>query len=151
MSIYKYWGKAESKGGYHLLPYHSLDVAAVGDVMMEMNPMTLEKFSELSTVEKDDLKKLLLFFLAIHDLGKYSDSFQHQIPDIYSKLNPDSKFKTYNIRHDSLGYMLWLEKFLSRKSRTLNGKLLDDNFFQLQSESGKEIKSILEIFLAGLP
>ncbi len=28
---FKYWGKAEKDGaGYHLLPYHCLDVAAVG-------------------------------------------------------------------------------------------------------------------------
>ncbi len=30
-SCYRYWGKAEKDGeGYHLLPYHCLDVAAVG-------------------------------------------------------------------------------------------------------------------------
>ena len=29
-SYYRYWGKAEKDGpGYHLLPYHCLDVAAV--------------------------------------------------------------------------------------------------------------------------
>ncbi len=29
-SYYRYWGKAEKEGpGYHLLPYHCLDVAAV--------------------------------------------------------------------------------------------------------------------------
>jgi len=28
-SYFKYWGKAEKDGdGYHLLPYHGLDVAA---------------------------------------------------------------------------------------------------------------------------
>lgn len=30
-SYFQYWGKAEKDGpGYHLLPYHCLDVAAVG-------------------------------------------------------------------------------------------------------------------------
>ena len=29
-SYFRYWGKAEKDGpGYHLLPYHCLDVAAV--------------------------------------------------------------------------------------------------------------------------
>jgi len=30
-SYFRYWGKAEKDGtGYHLLPYHCLDVAVVG-------------------------------------------------------------------------------------------------------------------------
>lgn len=30
-SYFRYWGKAEKDGtAYHLLPYHCLDVAAVG-------------------------------------------------------------------------------------------------------------------------
>ena len=29
--IYRYWGKAGKDGSYHLLPYHCLDVAAVGN------------------------------------------------------------------------------------------------------------------------
>ncbi|MBI5641767.1 MAG: hypothetical protein HZA17_15230 [Nitrospirae bacterium] len=30
-SYFRYWGKAEKEGPmYHLLPYHCLDVAAVG-------------------------------------------------------------------------------------------------------------------------
>ncbi len=28
---YQYWGKADGEGNYHLLPYHCLDVAAVGE------------------------------------------------------------------------------------------------------------------------
>ncbi|MEW6095573.1 MAG: HD domain-containing protein [bacterium] len=39
MYIYRYWGKAssseESKPAYHLLPYHCLDVAAVGWVWLK--------------------------------------------------------------------------------------------------------------------
>ena len=31
--IYKYWGKADKDGKYHLLVYHCLDVAAVGKVI----------------------------------------------------------------------------------------------------------------------
>ena len=29
-SYYRYWGKTAKDGSYHLLPYHCLDVAAVG-------------------------------------------------------------------------------------------------------------------------
>ncbi|MGQ2872256.1 HD domain-containing protein, partial [Leptospira santarosai] len=33
-SYYKYWGKADQEGNYHLLVYHCLDVAAVGEVYL---------------------------------------------------------------------------------------------------------------------
>jgi len=37
-SYYRYWGKEEKDGqGYHLLPYHCLDVAAVGHVLLLKN------------------------------------------------------------------------------------------------------------------
>ncbi|MFH2046688.1 MAG: HD domain-containing protein [Pseudomonadota bacterium] len=29
-SYYRYWGKTRDDGSYHLLPYHCLDVAAIG-------------------------------------------------------------------------------------------------------------------------
>lgn len=36
---YKYWGKAgKEDGSYHLLPYHCLDVAAVGYVLLNRLP-----------------------------------------------------------------------------------------------------------------
>lgn len=31
---FKYWGKAAKDGTYHLLPYHCLDVAAVGWILL---------------------------------------------------------------------------------------------------------------------
>ena len=40
--IFRYWGKArqseESKFAYHPLPYHCLDVAAVGEVILKRHP-----------------------------------------------------------------------------------------------------------------
>jgi len=51
------------------------------------------------------------FLLALHDPGKFSEAFQAQRPDLVSALqerepNPS---KTYNERHDSLGFWLWDE------------------------------------------
>jgi hypothetical protein len=34
---YQYWGKTAEGGGYHLLPCHCLDVAAVGEVFLRRN------------------------------------------------------------------------------------------------------------------
>ena len=75
-------GKAEKASGkeipdYHLLVYHCLDVAAVGRILIEKNPFLLKQLSRLSCIEETVLKNILLFFLALHDLGKFSESFQY--------------------------------------------------------------------------
>ena len=51
-SYCRYWGKAtvggNSQAGYHLLPYHCLDVAAVGDILLTRHLLSqTEKFSEI--------------------------------------------------------------------------------------------------------
>jgi CRISPR-associated endonuclease/helicase Cas3 len=47
-SYFQYWGKArpgdDSLGAYHLLPYHCLDVAAVGVSYLRQSPVLLETF-----------------------------------------------------------------------------------------------------------
>ena len=43
-TYYNYWGKADKEGNYHLLPYHCLDVAAVGEVYLYENHGVLGKF-----------------------------------------------------------------------------------------------------------
>ena len=141
---YIYWGKADKEGNYHLLVYHSLDVAAVGEVMFRGNPKLLNRFAKLLNLDEILFKNLFLFFLSIHDLGKFADSFQGQIESIYLKLNPESKPKTYNIRHDSLGYILWLNVFLINRRGNLNGCLVSSNYFELQSPNqNRNIKDLL--------
>ena len=48
-NIYKYWGKACSGEvgvpEYHLLVYHCLDVAAVGQRLLECRPALLEQIA----------------------------------------------------------------------------------------------------------
>jgi CRISPR-associated endonuclease/helicase Cas3 len=34
---YNFWGKAGVNGDYHCLPYHCLDVAAVGHILLVRN------------------------------------------------------------------------------------------------------------------
>ncbi len=147
--FYKYWGKANKEEAYHLLPYHCLDVAAVGDVLFRENPGLMSRFSGLMNIENELFKPLFLFFLTIHDLGKFADSFQGQIPNVYSKMNPGKTAKVYNIRHDSLGFMLWNKEFLTKSGRgKIGGKLIESNFFHLKSSPNRKIKDILCCFIA---
>ena len=54
-NIYRYWGKVNSSEegttDYHLLEYHCLDVAAVGEVLLENQPALLQQFRDLSGVD----------------------------------------------------------------------------------------------------
>ncbi|MEM7180308.1 MAG: CRISPR-associated helicase Cas3' [Spirochaetota bacterium] len=143
---HKYWGKANranTTGDYHLLPYHSLDVAAVGDVMLSENPKLLHKFSQAIGIPAELFQPLFVFFLAIHDLGKFAEAFQGQdgLQELYLQLNKKPRTKQYAIRHDSLGYMLWERYFLDEEGE---GKISDNKLFLSESKSGRKLQKILE-------
>ena len=113
-SYYKYWGKAkreETDGGepYHLLAYHSLDVAAVGHVLLDEHPTLSRKLSELTGFSENEFKQWAVFFLALHDVGKFADCFQNLSPEVLKNLQSRRSDREYSERHDSLGYLLWNE------------------------------------------
>jgi len=106
--IYRYWGKAAQQGeGYHLLPYHCLDVAAVGQRLLESHNPILRSLTRLTGLEEPDLIRWTVFFLALHDLGKFAVSFQQLRPDLLKDLQQRKTDKQYTERHDSLGYAVW--------------------------------------------
>lgn len=111
--MYSYWGKARPEGGncaqYHLLPYHSLDVAAVGWRFLETHPSLLSRFSAALGVNAERLKSLLAFLLAVHDIGKFAETFQAMRPDLLAFLQERDVCRFERMRHDSLGYLLWTE------------------------------------------
>ncbi len=114
----RYWGKAQPSSlvdaaDCHLLCYHGLDVAAVG-VKYLRAASSLRDFlcKGLGGVSGEDLEVWAGFFLALHDLGKFSDAFQGQRNDIYGRLSGRSAVMRYtpDRRHDSLGWLLWQEE-----------------------------------------
>lgn len=109
----EYWGKAtpdDNGSSFHRLAYHSLDVAAVGVAFLDRSPAICTFFMNALQIEsKSVLQSWLGFFLALHDLGKFSEAFQSQLPEIFERLRgrlPDPG-KPYSVRHDSLGWMIW--------------------------------------------
>ncbi|PKO59571.1 MAG: hypothetical protein CVU23_14045, partial [Betaproteobacteria bacterium HGW-Betaproteobacteria-17] len=64
----KYWGKARPGGGtgadYHPLPYHSLDVAAVGEAYLTAHPRFLGFFAEALGLSPASTLRWLTFWLA---------------------------------------------------------------------------------------
>jgi CRISPR-associated endonuclease/helicase Cas3 len=113
MSLFSYWGKSDSKNEtavtYHPLVYHSLDVAACGRILLEKRPDWLERFSAISGINESVFIPWVTFLLAIHDLGKFSDGFQNQIPDLFKELQGRSTNAGYNERHDTLGFRYAVE------------------------------------------
>ncbi|MGV7208440.1 CRISPR-associated helicase Cas3' [Oxalobacteraceae bacterium A2-2] len=113
-----YWGKARpttSDGAQlHLLPLHALDVAAMGVEYLRANRSVLHLFCETLKCSEDAFLSWAAFFLALHDLGKLSEAFQSQRPDLVAKLKgrPAYEDKQYTERHDSLGFWLWTEELV---------------------------------------
>ncbi|WP_341501787.1 CRISPR-associated helicase Cas3' [Gallaecimonas sp. GXIMD4217] len=125
-SYFHYWGKAQQQEGhqgdaYHLLPYHCLDVAAVGwQLLADDRPLTrsLAQFLELSPGE---LRAIFTFALALHDLGKFSSAFQALKSFPGTPLvshRPEQAYDARRARHDMLGQYFWL---MATRGRRLRG------------------------------
>ncbi|MBI3285665.1 MAG: CRISPR-associated helicase/endonuclease Cas3 [Burkholderiales bacterium] len=91
---FDYWGKAKPSEegdigiGYHLLPYHCLDVAAVGATWWKQSTSLRRQLASQVQldVESPILKAWVLFFIALHDLGKLDVRFQMKAPSVLNHL-----------------------------------------------------------------
>jgi CRISPR-associated endonuclease/helicase Cas3 len=118
---HRYWGKAGSDDGrrnnYHLLPYHCLDVAALGRQLLKPYMPLCKQLAKQLKVEPEWLRTLFVFCLALHDLGKFARAFQGLRQELSVDLVKANSRMSYSERHDSLGFCLWQE--------TLQTKLLE--------------------------
>jgi CRISPR-associated endonuclease/helicase Cas3 len=111
----QYWGKAkkdpDSEGAdYHLLPYHCLDVAAVGKLLLDVDKPLTNDVANFLDISPEQLQSVFLFFLALHDLGKFSSAFQALHQSNSSDLLQVGRCKPYDgksYRHDRLGLYFW--------------------------------------------
>ena len=114
MQIYKYWGKADKHNQYHPLPYHCLDVAAVGKVFLEKNDALRKLLSQSLGLDDTTFITWQTFFLALHDVGKFSKEFQNLKPKLLQKLQHIEVDKGYPIRHDCLGFLIWEDAIVKK-------------------------------------
>lgn len=108
MKLTRYWGKAGQESDYHPLIYHQLDVAATGVALLDAMPQLHHRLAALSGLDPRSVLRWIGFFLAIHDLGKFSSAFQQLRKDLHPV--QDSAY-FYTIRHDTLGHLAWRELF----------------------------------------
>ncbi len=113
-NYFHYWGKAApltnntNKRSYHLLAYHCLDVAAVGQQLLLHDHNLLRKIipSDVLTDEPEREQwcvGIITFLLALHDIGKFSDRFQNLIPDLINELKGYTHDHRYAVRHAEMG------------------------------------------------
>lgn len=114
-AYFKYWGKAKkvpdgNGHDYHLLPYHCLDVAAVGKVLLNVDKAITKDLAEFLEVTPKQVQDLIVFFLVLHDLGKFSSAFQQ----LYSAQNAELitvefcyQYNGKEYRHDRMGLYFW--------------------------------------------
>jgi CRISPR-associated endonuclease/helicase Cas3 len=111
---YLYWGKAKpslpGRASWHLLPYHCLDVAAAGIAYLQRASTLREMLSERLNMTTPQLLNWVGFWLALHDLGKFSSTFQGQRKDILQGLQERQSRYHYTVRHDTLGKVYWQDE-----------------------------------------
>jgi len=117
---YRYWGKAQSGSdsgpAYHLLPYHCLDVAAVGWHLLSPDKPMCKQLAKQLQVTPEWLRTFFVFCLVLHDLGKFARAFQGLKQDLSSELVKANSRMSYTERHDSLGFCLWRETLRTKLS-----------------------------------
>lgn len=111
---FRYWGKAKPSGSgdefadpCHLLPFHSLDVAAVGFCLFSPELPRNQALARSLELSPKQLQSIFTFSLALHDLGKFARAFQGLAsPGLDSLVAPDPTI-AYTKRHDMLGMLFW--------------------------------------------
>lgn len=113
-SYLRYWGKARPDPGVeeksHPLAYHSLDVAAVGTALLEADARLRRWLAALLGLSEDVAVPLMQVVLALHDLGKFSTSFQAIKPDLCPTPLPPQGMPRGGLRHDAAGLFLWRKR-----------------------------------------
>lgn len=129
----RYWGKADpnypGEPKWHPLVFHCLDVAAVGVEYLRRAPAQRRLFAQ-ALGDDDGLDGWIAFWLALHDLGKFTEAFQGQRTDLFQTLRGRAPGKAYTLRHDSLGWLLWQE--------LISPQVGDEQWFGPQSDAYRD-------------
>jgi CRISPR-associated endonuclease/helicase Cas3 len=110
-NYYRYWGKARKRedGGYdyNLLAYHCLDVAAVGVTLLRGNRWLFESTAAKCGIGLAAFERMTVILLALHDIGKFSVSFQGLRRDWFTTEFLGNQGRPYDQRHDTMGFIIW--------------------------------------------
>ena len=109
--IFTYWGKARGSqdGGpcWHPLVFHSLDVAASAEALLDANPRLLQAIARLLGLPARCCRPLLLAAAALHDLGKFTGPFQKKSDLPLPPAERGHERSQADIGHAKTGAWLW--------------------------------------------
>ncbi|PHS69651.1 MAG: CRISPR-associated helicase/endonuclease Cas3 [Cycloclasticus sp.] len=114
-NVNKYWAKYQKEDDqYHLFTYHCLDVVAVADVWLSNSSVLLKQAAKQIELDVATTKRVILFFVAIHDLGKLDARFQSFVPELRGRLQ-GSKYEVVKeaYQHGTYGYLHFKKEFCS--------------------------------------
>ncbi len=109
-----YWGKAGRRDdltSHHPLVFHCLDVAACGQTYLDRRPELLGQLARWLGLDEAPTRQLLVFLLAVHDIGKFAESFQYKVPELVEHaFDPPLPRLPGDMRHDAIGalFFAWL-------------------------------------------
>ncbi|QCT18166.1 CRISPR-associated helicase Cas3' [Jejubacter calystegiae] len=151
--FYGYWGKTRQRndnGGddYHLLVWHSLDVAACGYQMVQQNIYgSADIFARLGISDRHQAAEMFGWLLCWHDIGKFARAFQrqYQAPELVA----DKPGVAYSGHHTALGSWLWQDKFRERASDFISSglrlrklqRILDGWMYLITAHHGKPVSA----------
>ncbi len=92
----------ESDG--HPLAYHCLDVAAVAQRLLHLDPCFRARAVEILDLPGEKILPFLIFLMALHDLGKFSFLFQKKLAN---QNTGEEKFRVRDPGHDIAGRVLF--------------------------------------------
>lgn len=108
-----YWGKSrkDDRGAttWHALVYHSLDVAAVAAAWLQAHPAALRWLAARLHRTESQTIRFVIFLVALHDIGKFADTFQGLDQALQSRLQDRAANRPYLDKHDKLGYTLFAD------------------------------------------
>lgn len=109
----RFWGKAHPRPDaalWHPLAFHALDVAAAASVLLDKNPHKMAGLAQLIGADQQALRQLILFLIALHDIGKFSAHFQAKSEAAWLDAGLDGILGAPEpkiCRHDGVGYAMW--------------------------------------------
>lgn len=110
---YRYWAKTSAvtteSAAFHLLPYHLLDTAAVCESYLQTQPRMAKEIASIVGCSEQTASRLVCFFVGMHDIGKFAESFQSKASKVFQELRGRTPAKWGGVRHDVLSAALWRE------------------------------------------
>ncbi|MCG5549613.1 CRISPR-associated endonuclease Cas3'', partial [Halorhodospira halochloris] len=130
-----YWGKTRKgerkveRAPCHLLAYHALDVAAVGELILSYDRHRKARLAKALDLDPEVFHLLFVFSLVLHDLGKFARSFQGQAEIAECDLVSPVPGKIYDGKHRGhtrLGTLLWDEVLRPKRQALRTGCFMTD-------------------------